>query len=103
MINLENFKKEKLTIDLLWANIFGVLILIPIIIIFGLPYYFLWINDKIVLKNVIHSIKPENVAFSGLLFFAIIILGVVIHELIHGLIWSMYAKNGFKSIKFGIL
>jgi hypothetical protein len=38
---LENYKKEKLTIDLVWANIFGILILIPIALIFGLPFYFI--------------------------------------------------------------
>ena len=41
MKDLENYKKEKLTINLVWANIFGILILIPIVIVFGLPYYFL--------------------------------------------------------------
>ena len=30
MQELENYKKEKLTIDLVWANVFGILILIPI-------------------------------------------------------------------------
>jgi hypothetical protein len=33
----------------------------------------------------------------------ILILGIIAHELIHGFFWAMYAKNGFKSIKFGIL
>jgi len=103
MTDVENFKKERLTINLVWANIFGILILIPIVIVFGLPYYLLWMNDKIDLKNIIHDIIPESMAFGGLSIFIIMIVGIVVHELIHGLTWSRFAKNGFKSIKFGIL
>ncbi len=102
-VDVENLKKERLTIDLVWANIFGLLILIPIVIVFGLPYYLLWMNDKIDFQNIIHNINSENLALGGLSVFAIMIVGVVIHELIHGLTWAMFTKNGFKSIKFGVL
>ena len=42
MINLENYQKEKLTINLVWANLFAVLIMIPIFVLFGLPYMLIW-------------------------------------------------------------
>ncbi len=42
MQELENYKKDKLTINIVWANVFGILILIPITLIFGLPYYLRW-------------------------------------------------------------
>ena len=32
-----------------------------------------------------------------------LILGIIIHELIHGVTWARYTDNGFKSIKFGVL
>lgn len=35
--------------------------------------------------------------------FILFVLGIVVHELIHGITWVRFAKNGFKSIKFGIL
>lgn len=38
-----------------------------------------------------------------LLIFGILILGILLHELIHGITWAKFAKEGFKSIKFGIL
>ena len=41
----KDYQKEKLTINLYWANIFSFLILVPIALIFGLPYYLLWIDD----------------------------------------------------------
>lgn len=31
------------------------------------------------------------------------VAGVVVHELIHGIAWSSFAKDGFKSIRFGVL
>jgi len=102
MKDLENYKKEKLTVDLVWANIFGLLILIPIVLIFGLPYYLLY-NEEIDLINTLDVFAPQNILNGGLYFFGTLILGIVVHELIHGITWARFAKNGFKSIKFGVL
>jgi hypothetical protein len=33
--------------------------------------------------------------------YAAVLLGVVLHELIHGLVFALYAPNGFKAVKFG--
>jgi hypothetical protein len=33
--------------------------------------------------------------------FAAVFVAIILHELIHGFIFAMYAKNGFKAIKFG--
>jgi len=102
MEQLDGFKREKLTIDLMWANVLGLLIMIPIFLLFGLPYYFLWMNG-INLKEVINEIFFDDVKYSGIYMFLLLIIGIVVHELIHGIVWSIFAKNGFKSIKFGVL
>lgn len=102
MKELENYKKEKLTIDLVWANVFGILILFPIILIFGLPYYFIW-NTKIDFKNLTSEFAPQDIAFGWLYIFGALILGIIVHELIHGITWARFTKDGFKSIKFGVL
>ena len=102
MKELENYKKEKLTIDLVWANVFGLLILFPIILIFGLPYYLIW-NTKIDFKNLMSELPPQDIALGGLYIFGTLILGIIVHELIHGITWARFTKDGFKSIKFGIL
>jgi hypothetical protein len=39
----------------------------------------------------------------GLGIILVLFLGIIIHELIHGLVWSAYCENGFRSIQFGIL
>ena len=102
MQELENYKKEKLTIDLVWANVFGVLILIPIGLLFGLPFYFIW-KPQLDIKQYLDSTGPLGAGLGFLLIFGILILGIVLHELIHGIIWAKFAKEGFKSIKFGVL
>ena len=68
-----------------------------------MPYFLLWANNKTNLKNLIQNAKFDNYTLGVLSVFFTIIMGVIIHELIHGFVWSIYAKNGFKSIKFGIL
>jgi len=68
MEKLDNYKKEKLTINLGWAYIFGILILIPIALIFGLPYYMLWM-DSIDVKNILYDIAPDDVAHSDIFVF----------------------------------
>lgn len=105
MINLENYQKEKLTINLVWANLFAVLIMIPIFVLFGLPYMLIWGSQfsSENLKKVLASISPDFVYGQTLVAFGILLLGIVVHELIHGIVWSRFAENGFKSIKFGVL
>jgi hypothetical protein len=96
MENKEKYKKEKMTINVYWANIVGVLIFIPTILIFGLPFYFMW-KSEFQLENFLPSV------WSALIVVLALILGIIAHELIHGIMWARFAKNGFKSIKFGIM
>ena len=133
-IELKGYQKEKLTVNLTWANIFGILMFIPCILIFGLPFHFNWgdgfvsnhIDSNNLLANLLTNfanifsyISAASAAidvvlskyfsdtlinFLGIfvlvLFF---VLGIVLHELIHGIFFAKYAKNGFKSVKYGVL
>jgi len=38
-----------------------------------------------------------------LIYFGVIIVSIVVHELIHGLTWSLFTKHGFKSVAFGVI
>ena len=96
MENEERYRKERKTINLYWANIFALLLILPIVLIFGLPYYLIW---------GIQFDKYSLTQFFGGFWIMLLglILGIIVHELIHGMVWARFAKNGFKSIKFGIL
>ena len=44
----ENYEEEKLTIDLVKANIYALVILIPIVLLYGLPFDFLWPHENFI-------------------------------------------------------
>ena len=102
MQELEGYQTEKLTISLIWANVFGILIIIPTGIIFGLPYYFLW-EPKIDIKQLIGNLGYQIAGRGFILVIIILIIGIVLHELIHGITWAIFTKQGFKSLKFGVV
>jgi hypothetical protein len=100
MENEEKYKKEKVTINVYRANIFGVLFLIPTTLIFGVPYYLMWKNE------ILFQVKDIFIRYhvwSALIIILVLIFGIIAHELIHGIVWAKFTKNGFKSIKFGII
>lgn len=75
----------------------------------GILYAFLLSVPFIALFFIIHgtkitSIRYFDIGLLGLVIFvAAIWISIVIHELIHGLVWSLSAKNHWKSIEFGII
>lgn len=92
------YEKELKIIDIVKANNIGLKLLIPTILIYGLPFYLIW-KDSI-------SFKYLFSAGSGWVFLKWLIIflaGIVVHELVHGITWALYAKKGFRSIKFGVL
>lgn len=91
MTNLDHYTKEKKTIDIYKASKLAVILFIVSLILFGLPFYFLWHPD---------------ILFSWyriLIFTMLFIVGIVLHELIHGLFFGLFAESGFRSIRFGVL
>lgn len=92
------YEKVLKIIDIVKANNIGLKLLIPTILIYGLPFYLIW-KDSI-------SFKDLFSAGSGWVFLkwlTIFLAGIVAHELVHGITWALFAKKGFRSIKFGIL
>ena len=97
-INMEirtDIKKE-VTMDTLEANVKTIRLIVPVLLIFGIPYYFLW-REQFSLSLLSH------IASKTFLILIFIVGGAVLHELIHGLFWSFYLKKGFKSVKFGVV
>jgi len=104
MTDIENCQKEKLTIDLGWANVFSLLLLFPLFIVFVLPYYLFWEEQftRVNLKLVFSNLSASTAIGETAIVFGAMLLGLVIHELIHGVVWACFAKSGFKSKKFGV-
>lgn len=91
MENFEDYEKELKTINIHTASRISLVITIAAAILFGIPFYFIW--------------RPEF-SFSlqqSFLFLLLFVAGIVIHELIHGFFFGLFAKKGFKSIRFGVM
>ena len=97
-MNLENYTKDQKTIDLMKANLDAIKYLIFYMIIFTVPYYLIWGNN---LSDSFY--KQANPFLKMFFFFFAYIIGIVIHELVHGIFFAKYATKGFKSVKFGVL
>jgi hypothetical protein len=91
-IDLINQTGEAHIISVEKANMVALLLIVPIALIYTVPYYLIW---KV---NVFGSLKLITLG----IFLASIPVGIVMHELLHGLTWAIFAPKGFKSISFGI-
>ncbi|MCR5180386.1 MAG: DUF3267 domain-containing protein [Bacteroidaceae bacterium] len=88
-------KGRKVAIDLVKANIFAVVLFVAAAVVLLVPFYFIWSDapTEVLLGN----------GSTWLLFFLSIIIGVVVHELIHGATWACFAEHGWHSISFGVM
>ena len=88
----QGYEEKDLTIGVVYANIKAFVLGLPIIIL--LLILFIYKNQSGIYTFSIYG----PVVF--LIVFAVL---VVVHELIHGLFWAIYAKNHLKSIEFGFM
>jgi hypothetical protein len=96
MDDITGYLREKRTINVLLANIYSVLIFIFGGIFLFVVYYLLWDQDDL--------FDRFKMFFMNLGFFLFVYInGIILHELLHGIVFSIYAKKGYKSVKFGVL
>ena len=88
---------RELTIESYKANFMGMLLLLPIVLLFGIPFYYLW-HQSIDIYYEIHFLKCN-------IFWVLMILGfgIAIHELLHGLAYLLLTKGDYKNLSFGII
>ena len=86
------YKIKNMTVGIFKANVFALIIMLPFAIIDGLIFHYV---------NSSKSFDFDLVSWSIML--AVFFAFVVIHELIHGLFWGLFAKSHYKSIEFGII
>lgn len=84
----QGYKKVELKLGAVEANVMAVVISAPFVIAVLIPY-------------VLCHGNPLNQGYNGFLFLLEMLVGIVLHELIHGLTWVLTIKGGWKSISFG--
>ncbi len=91
-LNNEGYESKELTISILQANVQGILTSIPFVVV--LMVLFLWCGN-------FSSVEFEYSEM--LIVYLLMIVAFVVHELIHGITWGIFAENHLKSIEFGII
>lgn len=89
-INSKNIKEYTISTGKL--NLYSLLMIIPITGVLLTPFILIWDYKTFEIG------RKEFMSH----FLYILIFGIIIHELLHGITWTLFTKKGFKSIKFGI-
>lgn len=89
------------------VNIYGLLFVLPTLLVAVVPYIFIWYEMERGLPGGLLSIVDRNWAViqqfidAPWLLVLLLLAGIVLHELIHGVSMAAFAKNGWKSVSFG--
>ncbi len=86
----QGYVRRDLTIGMGKANAFAVILLIPLFVI-GYGLYFLIHRDLALYR------------FNIIVFIVVFLALIVVHELIHGLCWSIFTPHRFQDIEFGLM
>ena len=95
-LKAQGYIEKDLTLSETKANLVGSLYGL----LLGLPFVIVY---NIVNRETFNHFFDNFLEFNLLLYLVALILGIVIHECLHGLTWSLFAKSGFKSIEFGVI
>lgn len=89
----QGYRKTELTISIVKANIFAMILAVPVgIVSFGLFY----------LKNGADAVMRLSFRELIIFIFGMAIL-TVLHEFVHGFTWGLFSEHYFKDIEFGIM
>ena len=99
----ENYVKEEVKVNAIWANVFGLIVLAIAVILFGVPFFLIWLRNYPVSRLINTSMSLQARLMNVAVALLILIPGIVAHELIHGIFFALFAENKYKSLKFGIM
>lgn len=89
----QGFRRSELTVGIVFANMFALLYGLPFAAISFFLFYYLHPDNP-------HFVtEPSN----WIILFVIILILTVVHELIHGITWSIFAEHHWKDIEFGFM
>ena len=88
----QGYSREELTISIVKANVYVLIAMIPVFAV-GISLFFL-------------CNAPEDFTFSllqPLLLLVVLFVLIVVHELVHGITWAIFAEHHWKDIEFGVM
>ena len=99
----ENYIKTEVKISAIWANAFAFIVLAVAVVLFGIPFFMIWLRNVPMNRIYNTSISLQTRLINIAIGLSVLIPGFIAHELIHGVFFALFAENKFKSVKFGIL
>ena len=92
----EGYRVTELTVGLIKANVYALFMAVPLMIVLLAACIYFNRNSEI-------SFSRSSLPLGMVVFFIILMILFVIHELIHGLTWGIFADDHFKNIEFGFI
>lgn len=99
MGDLKEETGRKVTVSLVAANVFAVVLMLVTAVALLVPYILLWRDQW--QEGEVDRFLGTSVTWG--MFFISLVVGIVVHELIHGVTWACFTKGGWKSIRFGVM
>jgi hypothetical protein len=88
-----NLNKKDLSISLAAANLYSIPLIIIPFFVFAFPYYLIWGKEDL--------IRGFNDFTKLITFIIAFVIGIILHELIHGLGWIYFGGQKWDKIQFG--
>lgn len=85
--------QREVSIDIVKASMFSILLMLIAAVVFTVPFFLIW-----QWREVFNALGLQDI----ILFIAALLLGVVLHEGIHGLTWGIVNRD-FRPISFGVI
>lgn len=92
----EGYRVTELTVGLIKANVYALFMAVPLMIVLLAAFIYFNRNREI-------SFSRSSLPLGMVVFFIILMILFVIHELIHGLTWGIFADDHFNNIEFGFI
>ena len=89
---VEGYEPQKKTISMLTANLLSIALLVVVGALLGFAYYAIY-----------GDLGFNHSGSDSLLFILFFVLGIVVHELVHGITWIFITHKGFSHLSFGFL
>jgi hypothetical protein len=83
-------QKRDLSVSMERANTLVLFISIPVVVL------------QFAIYLLVHDIEGLKPTWSTAILIVAVLLGVVIHELIHGISWVVFGRKSFSAVKFGV-
>ena len=81
--------KRDLSISMARANILVVFLCIPVVIL------------QVAAFIMLHGVKKLEPTWNSAFLLIVVLFGVAVHELLHGISWVIFGRKPFSAIKFG--